>query len=174
LLFHYVNNNMSIESFKLADNEILIVKGENGLLGIAKAKGINKVLIESFEKEIELIVNPEDIIAVSCFSNNEKFISGIACMIYLIREIGIPLISFPKERKTSFIPNMLIAIGKHIILTTKIEPGKERQNMLCVAKDFDNIEIISNNENIILKGIDKIKAKMFKISQFHIQYKNNY
>jgi hypothetical protein len=165
---------MSIESFKLADNEILIMKGENGLLGIAKAKGINKVIIESFEKEMELIVNPEDIIVVSCFSNNEKFINGIACMIYLIKEIGIPLISFPKERKTSFIPNMLIAIGKNIILTTKIEPGKEKQNMLCVTKDFDNMEVISNNEEIVIKGIDKKKVNIFKINQPHIQYMNNY
>ncbi|MCC6012839.1 MAG: hypothetical protein LM593_00485 [Candidatus Verstraetearchaeota archaeon] len=165
---------MSIESFKLADNEILIMKGKNGLLGIAKAKGINKVIIESFEKEMELIVNPEDIIVVSCFSNNEKFINGIACMIYLIKEIGIPLISFPKERKTSFIPNMLIAIGKNIILTTKIEPGKEKQNMLCVTKDFDNMEVISNNEEIVIKGIDKKKVNIFKINQPHIQYMNNY
>jgi hypothetical protein len=165
---------MSIETFKLADDEILIVKGEHGILGIVRSKGIDKIFIEGFEKELELKINPEDVIVVSCFNNSEKFLKGILCMIYLIKEIGIPLISFPKERKLSFSPNMLVAIGKHIILTTKIEPGKERQNMLCVAKDFDNIEIISNNENIILKGIDKIKVKIFKISQFHIQYKNNY
>lgn len=155
---------MSIETFKLANNEILIIKGDYGILGITKAKGIDKIFIECFEKELELKINPEDIIVVSCLNNNEKFLKGIICMIYLIKEIGIPLISFPKERKFSFYPNMLIAIGKHIILSTKIDAGKEKQNMLCVTKDFDNMEIISNNEEIILKGINIMKIETFKVN----------
>ncbi|MEM0286342.1 MAG: hypothetical protein QXW34_04305, partial [Candidatus Methanomethyliaceae archaeon] len=87
----------------------MIIKGENGALAISKVGDLNKIFIEYLMKEIELQLNSEDIIAAFGFGNNEKIIKGLEYILFLIKELNLPLIAFPKNRTLSIPIKILIS-----------------------------------------------------------------
>ncbi|MDH5806592.1 MAG: hypothetical protein QXW62_02605 [Candidatus Methanomethylicaceae archaeon] len=143
----------------------MIIKGENGALAISKVGDLNKIFIEYLMKEIELQLNSEDIIAAFGFGNNEKIIKGLEYILFLIKELNLPLIAFPKNRTLSIPIKILISIGKQIELSSKIPPAIDfNPNLLCTTQEFDGIKIIAVKGGVIIEGLD--------LAKFHIQYRN--
>lgn len=154
------NNFISLEK-----NDLLIIKGENGILAISKVGDLNKIFIEHLTKEIELQLDSEDIIAAFGFGTDEKITKGLVYMLFLIKELNIPLIAFPKNRRLSVPIRILISLGRHIKLSCKIPPAiGYNPNLLCTTQEFDGMEIVAVKGGIIAKGAN--------LARFHLQYSN--
>lgn len=139
---------------KLGSDEVLFLIGSSGELGIAKASKNMQIFIGTPEgEEIVLFLQTEDLIAVSAFEVGEKAEKGIKCMIYLLRELGSPIVVLPKNHPTSTRLKMVISCGNLIRLNCNIQPGTHpEQDILCACEDLSGVEISAVEDGVEIKG----------------------
>ncbi len=126
----------------LNSDEILLVRGKEGTLGIVKAGDHTQYFLETEKEEILLALDPDDLLVASGFGTDKKTINGIKCVLYMIREVGSPFIVLPKNHPASRRLKVVVSAGDRTRLSCSITPGTHpEQDILCGADEFDGLEV---------------------------------
>lgn len=150
----------------LSDNEMLILKGKDGTIGIVKVGENNQFFLETEKEEIILALDPDDLLVASGFGTDNKTTNGLKCVLYMIREVGSPFIVLPKNHPASKRLKIVVSAGNKVRLSCNITPGTHpEQDILCGADEFDGIEI-----NGVKGGLDfkNLKNGLFEHIPFEI------
>ncbi len=126
----------------LNSDEMLLLRGKDGTLGIVKAGDHTQYFLETEKEEILLALDPEDLLVASGFGTDKKTINGIKCVLYMIREVGSPFIVLPKKHPASKRLKVVVSAGGRTRLSCNITPGTHpEQDILCGADEFDGLEV---------------------------------
>ena len=127
----------------LSDNEMVILHGNSGVIGIVKAGHDNLFFLETEEEEIVIGLEPDDLLVSSGFNTNTTTIKGIKCVLYTIREVGTPLIVLPKGHPASKRLKIVVSVGNVTRISCDITPGTHpEQDVLCGVEEFSGVEIM--------------------------------
>lgn len=144
----------SSKEISLTENEILLLRGNAGIVAIVKAGPSGQFFLETEKEEIVLGLEPHDLIVASAFSVDEKTEKGLKCVLFMIREIRSPLIVLPKNHPASPRLPIVVSAGKKTVLSCKITPGTHpNQDVLCGSNEFDNLEITGTIEGVQIKNM---------------------
>ncbi|HEY9206008.1 MAG TPA: hypothetical protein VIO58_08805 [Candidatus Methanoperedens sp.] len=126
----------------LKDNEMLLLRGKEGALGIVKVGENGRFFLETEKEEIVLALEPDDILVASGFGTDKKVLNGLKCVLYMIREVGSPFIVLPKKHPASSRLKIVVSAGSKTRISCSITPGTHpEQDILCGSDEFDGIEI---------------------------------
>ena len=144
----------STEIIEIDFDEILYLRGEHGVIGIVKA-GTGQWFIETDDSEIVLFTDEDDLFVASGFGTDEQMIEGVRCMLYLVREIGSPLIALPRNHPASGRLKIVVSAGERTTIDCKIKPGTHpEQDVLCGMEEFDGMRITGVRGGVQLQNID--------------------
>lgn len=133
-------------------DEMLMLRGKEGTLGMVKAGDHTQYFIETEKEEILLALDPEDVLVASGFGTDEKTLNGIKCVLYMIREVGSPFIVLPKNHPASNRLKSWSQPGK-IRLSCSITPGTHpEQDILCTTGEFHGLEVKGVSGGVELNG----------------------
>lgn len=150
----------------LSDNEMLLLRGKDGTLGIVKVGENNQFFLETDKEEIVLVLEPEDLLVASGFGTDNKTINGLKCVLYMIREVGSPFIVLPKNHPASKRLKIVVSAGPMTRLSCGITPGTHpEQDILCGADEFDSVEIRGVKGGVDIKNL---KNEIFEHIPFEI------
>ena len=139
--------------FRIKKDEILFIRGDNGVIGVAKSGKPQNIFMGTPKEEIVLSLDEDDLIAVSAFETGPKIEKAIKCMIHLLREIGTPLIVLDEGHPTSKRLKMVVSVGETIKLDCDITPGTHpEQDLLCSAPELSGTIIKRAKNGIIIEG----------------------
>jgi hypothetical protein len=139
----------------LSIDELLLIRGREGTLGIIKVGDNNQFFLETEKEEIILALDPDDLLVASGFSTDQKTINGLKCVLYMIREVGSPFIVLPKEHPASKRLKIVVSAGGRTRISCSIIPGTHpEQDILCGADEFDGIEIRGVKRGVEFKNIE--------------------
>jgi hypothetical protein len=147
-------------------DEMLLLRGHDGTLGIVKAGDHTQFFLETEKEEIILALDPEDLLVASGFGTDEKTVNGIKCVLYMIREVGSPFIVLPKNHPASKRLKVVVSTGPRTRLSCSITPGTHpEQDILCGASEFDGLEVKGVKGGVELNGRTggKIECVPFEI-----------
>ena len=143
-------------------DEILYLCGQDGVIGIVKA-GVGQWFIETESEEIVLFTEADDLFVASGFGTDERMIEGIRCRLYLVREIGSPLIVLPKNHPASGRLQIVVSVGEKTTIGCGIRPGTHpEQDVLCGMEEFEGMRITGVASGVQLQNIDLSKIDMRK------------
>lgn len=126
----------------LNNNEMLLLRGKEGTLGIVKVGENNQFFLETEKEEILLALEPDNLLVASGFGTDEKTMNGLKCVLYMIREVGSPFIVLPKNHPASKRLKIVVSVGDRTRVSCSITPGTHpEQDILCGADEFDGIKI---------------------------------
>ena len=126
----------------LKDNEMLLLRGKEGTLGIVKVGENGRFFLETEKEEIMLALEPDDLLVASGFGIDKKIVKGLKCVLYMIREVGSPFIVLPKKHPASNRLKIVVSAGSRTRISCSITPGTHpEQDILCGSDEFDGIEI---------------------------------
>jgi hypothetical protein len=126
----------------LNNNEMLLLRGKEGTLGIVKVGENNQFFLETETEEILLALEPDNLLVASGFGTDEKTVNGLKCVLYMIREVGSPFIVLPKNHPASKRLKIVVSVGDRTRISCSITPGTHpEQDILCGADEFDGIKI---------------------------------
>ena len=148
---------------KLSPDEILFLRGKNGELGLVKTGVPVKIFMATPHKEeVILFLQEEDLIAVSAFDNGDKIEKGIRSLIFLLKEMGSPLVVLPENHPTSQRLPLVVSCGERIRLDCNITPGTHpEQDILCACEEFSGLEITATEDGVLITG----ELKGFKVEK---------
>ncbi|MFU2191634.1 hypothetical protein [Methanobacterium sp. MZD130B] len=154
-----------VQKISLQDDEIIFLKGKSGTVGVAKFAKNGHIFIGTPDKEeIVIFLEKKDIIAVSSFNSGPVAENGIRSLIFLLREVGSPLVVLPENHPTSQRLPLVASCGEKVRLDCNITPGTHpEQNILCACDDLSGVEIKASNEGIQING----SFKNFKIDKIN-------
>lgn len=150
----------------LNNNEMLLLRGKEGTLGIIKAGENNQFLLETETEEILLALDPEDLLVASGFGTDKKTINGLKCVLYMIREVGSPFIVLPKKHPASRRLKVVVSAGSKTRISCSIIPGTHpEQDILCGSDEFDGVEISGVKGGVEFKSLKsgKVETVPFEI-----------
>ncbi|MFH1322341.1 MAG: hypothetical protein ABIH80_00720 [Methanobacteriota archaeon] len=134
-------------------DEMLLLRGRDGTLGIVKAGDHTQFFLETEKEEIILALDPEDLLVASGFGTDKKTINGIKCVLYMIREVGSPFIVLPKNHPASRRLKVVVSAGPATRLACSIIPGTHpEQDILCGPDEFDGLEVKGVKGGVELNG----------------------
>lgn len=140
-------------SVRLGQDEILFLTDAANTLGVVKAGKRKSVFIETDDEELVQFLEPDDLIAVSCFYAGEDAKKAIRSMLYLVREGGMPLLVLKKGHPASARLKMVVSAGERITLSSCIVPGTHpEQDVLCGKGSFDSMRLAGTHEGITIEG----------------------
>ncbi len=135
-------------------DEMLLMRGKKGTIGIVKVGENNQYFLETEKEEIILALEPEDLHVASGFGTDEKTINGLKCVLYMIREVGSPFIVLPKKHPASKRLKIVVSAGDKTRISCSITPGTHpEQDILCGADEFDGIEISGVKGGVEFKNL---------------------
>lgn len=144
----------------LHSTELLLVQGQSGTLAIVKVGQKRQFFVETPEDEIVLALGPEALLVASGFGTDEQIVNGLRCVLYMIREVGSPLIVLPKNHPASARLRIVVSAGKRIVLSCKITPGTHpEQHLLCGMTEFDGAKILGVAGGVELKGLENASCE---------------
>jgi len=127
----------------LANDEMLLLRGKEGTLGIVKAGENRQFFIETEKEEILLALEPDDLLVASGFGTDKKTVDGLKCVLYMIRETGSPFIVLPKNHPATKRLKIVVSAGDRTRISCRIVPGTHpEQDILCGSEEFDGVEIL--------------------------------
>jgi hypothetical protein len=139
---------------QLKSDEMLLVRGKEGTLGIIKVGENKQFLLETDTEEIILALEPEDLLVASGFGIDKTIINGLKCVLYMIREVGSPFIALPKKHPASKRLKIVVSAGDRTRLSCTIKPGTHpEQDVLCGAGEFDGVEISGVKDGVEFKNL---------------------
>jgi len=150
----------------LNNDEMLLLRGREGTLGIVKAGENGQFFLETETEEILLALGPDDLLVASGFGTDNKVISGLKCVLYMIREVGSPFIVLPKKHPASKRLKIVVSAGDRTRISCSIIPGTHpEQDILCGSKEFDGVEISGVKGGVEFKNLTggEIERVPFKI-----------
>lgn len=152
-----------VNKITISNDEILFLKGQSGTVGIAKFAKEGHIFIGTPDKEeIAMFLEPKDIVAVSAINSSPVIEQGIKSLIFLLRDVGAPLVVLPPNHPTSNRLPMVASCGEKINLDCTITPGTHpEQDILCACEELSGIEIKGTDDGIEING----PLKDFKIEK---------
>jgi hypothetical protein len=134
--------------------QLLLVRGKTGTLAIIKVGQMRQFLVETPDREIVLGVGPDAVLVASGFGTDDRIVNGLRCVLYMIREVGSPLIVLPKDHPASAQLKIVLAVGSRIVLSCNITPGTHpEQHLLCAMPEFEGVEILGVEGGVELRGL---------------------
>ncbi len=149
----------------LNENEMLLLRGKKGTLGIVKA-GSRQFFLETEKEEILLALSPDDLLVASGFGTDKTIVNGLKCVLYMIREVGSPFIVLPKKHPASKRLKIVVSAGDRTRISCKIIPGTHpEQDILCGSDEFDGVEISGVKGGVEFRNLTggRIERIPFKI-----------
>lgn len=151
----------SDEFVRIGFDEILYLCGRGGVIGVVKA-GVGQWFIETEEEEITLFTEADDLFVASGFGTGEQIVKGIGCMLYLVRDVGSPLIVLPKDHPASGRLKIVVSAGAKTTISCDITPGTHpEQDVLCGGGEFDGVRITGVAGGVRLHNIDPGKIDIW-------------
>jgi hypothetical protein len=150
----------------LNENEMLLLRGKEGTLGIVKAGDKGQFFLETETEEIILALDPEDLLVASGFGTDETTIKGLKCVLFMIREVGSPFIVLPKKHPASKRLKIVVSCGSRTRLSCSITPGTHpEQDILCGSDEFDGIEVSGVKGGVEFKNltVGRIERVLFDV-----------
>lgn len=114
-----------VKKIPLQDDEIIFLKGKSGIVGVAKFAKNGHIFIGTPDKEeVVIFLEKKDIIAVSSLKSDPLAEKGIKSLIFLLRDLGAPLVVLPENHPTSRRLPMVASCGKTCawIVTSHLAP----------------------------------------------------
>jgi len=149
-------------NINLSNDEILFLKGDNGLVGIIKIAKKNKIIYIGTpdNDEIAMFLEEDDLIAISSFNKDEKAIKSLG---YLTRESDMPIIVLDKNHPSSKRLPLVLSIGSKVKLNCNIKPGTHpEQDVLCSCDSLSGLIIAKTEDGIRLnKEFEDYEIKEF-------------
>ncbi len=140
---------------QLNNNEMLLLRGNEGTLGIVKAGEKGQFFLDTEKEEILLALEPDDLLIASGFGTDKKIINGLKCVLYMIREVGSPFIVLPKKHPASRRLKIVVSAGSRTRISCSIIPGTHpEQDILCGADEFDGVEISGVKGGVEFKNLE--------------------
>jgi len=144
----------------LNDNEMLMLHGNSGVIGIVKAGTNNLFFLETEEEEIVLGLEPDDLLVSSGFNIEKTTLDGVKCVLYMIREVGTPLIVLPKNHPASKRLKIVVSVGPRTRISCDITPGTHpEQDVLCGVDEFSGVEILGVPGGVEFKNLNSGSIK---------------
>lgn len=138
----------------LNTDEMLLVRGKEGTIGIVKVGENKQFFLETDKEEIILALEPEDLLVASGFGIDEKTIKGMKCVLYMIREVGSPFIALPKKHPASKRLKIVVSAGDRTRVSCNITPGTHpEQDILCGSSEFDGVEISGVKDGVEFRNL---------------------
>lgn len=138
----------------LSNNEMLLLRGKKGTLGIVKAGENRQFFIETEKEEILLALEEEDLLVASGFGTDKKTVNGLKCVLYMIRETGSPFIVLPKNHPATKRLKIVVSAGDRTRISCRIVPGTHpEQDILCGSEEFDGVEILGVKGGVEFKNL---------------------
>jgi hypothetical protein len=139
--------------FPLAPDEILFLCDDSNTVGIVKAHLTKLVFIETEDEELAQFLDPEDLIAVSCFAGGPRAESMVRCMLYLARDGGVPLLVLKKGHPATRRIPLVVSAGERIALSGCIQPGTHpEQDVLCGKGAMDGMALKAIKSGVRIGG----------------------
>jgi len=139
--------------FPLNFNEILFFYDERNTVGIVKAHDARRAFIETDEDELVQFLIPEDLIASSCFLGGKKARDMVRCMLFLVREGGVPLLVLRKDHPATDRIPLVVSAGERIALSGCIVPGTHpEQDVLCGKGEMDGMALTGIKGGVRAEG----------------------
>lgn len=153
-----------VQKIPLQYDEIIFLKGNTGTVGVAKFGKNGHIFIGTPDKEeIVMFLEQDDIIAVSALNSDPQSEDGIKSLIFLLREMGAPLVVLPSDHPTSQRLTMVASCGENVRLDCEITPGTHpEQDILCTCDDLSGVEIKAVKGGLEING----PLKEFKVEKF--------
>ncbi len=138
----------------LPPDEVLFLCGSTGIVGLAKFAREGSIFMGTPDlEEVAIFLGEEDLIAVSAFDTGPTVEKGIKSMIYLLREMGTPLLVLPDGHPTSRRLPLVVSCGQMVRLDCQIHPGTHpEQDILCACNDLSGTEIEATASGVKIKG----------------------
>lgn len=139
--------------FALDPYEILFLIDDNNTVGIVKAGNARRAFIETDDEELVQFLDAEDLIAASCFLGGRQARNMVRCMLYLVREGGVPLLVLKKGHPATRRIPLVVSAGERIVLSGCIVPGTHpEQDVLCGKGAMDGIVLKAENGGLSVDG----------------------
>ena len=127
----------------LEDDEIAYLCGRTGTLAIVRTLG-QFFYLETDSDEIVIFTDDDDLLVASTFEVGERARRGLFCTLYMIREMGSPLIVLPKGHPASPRLKTVVSVGEKTRIKCDIQAGTHpEQDVLCGTGEFDGVEVLS-------------------------------
>ncbi len=140
-------------SVLLDRDDLILVHGADGVLGIAKAAAKRQLFIETVDEELVMTVDADDLFVASAFDDTPAMIRAIRCTLFLIRDIASPLIVLPANHPASSRLRVVASVGQRTTIRCDIQKGTHpEQDVLCGAQGLDGLEIVAIQGGAVLRG----------------------
>jgi len=127
----------------LEDDEIAYLCGKTGTLALVRTLG-HFFYLETETEEIVLFTDDDDLLVASTFEVGDRARRGLACTLYMIREMESPLIVLPKGHPASPRLKTVVSVGERTRIRCDIQAGTHpEQDVLCGTSEFDGLEVLS-------------------------------
>lgn len=122
-------------------------------MGIVKAFNTKRVFVEAEDEELIQFLGPDDLIAASCFMGGEKAMDMVRCMLFLVREGGVPLLVLKKGHPATRRIPLVVSAGERIALSGCIVPGTHpEQDVLCGRGEMDGMTLYGVEGGVRVEG----------------------
>jgi hypothetical protein len=139
--------------FTLGFDEILFLCDDSNTVGIVKAGRAGRAFIETDEEELVQFLGPDDLMAASCFMGGEKAMDMARCMLFLVREGGVPLLVLKKGHPATRRIPLVVSAGERIVLSGCIVPGTHpEQDVLCGRGALDGMTLKGIKGGVQVEG----------------------
>ncbi len=140
---------------RLRSDEMLIVHGDSGTIGVVKSGVRKQFFVDTPGGEYVLALDTEDILVASAFGTGDRILKGLRCVLYIIRELGSPLIVLPADHPASARLKFVVSAGKRVVISCNIKPGTHpEQHLLCGMPEFEGVEFLAVEGGVELKGLE--------------------
>ncbi len=144
----------SSKEIPLKESEMLLLRGTAGTVAIVKAGPNGQFFLETENEEIVLGLESHDLIVASAFSVGERIEKGLKCVLFMIREVGSPLIVLPKDHPASPRLPIVVSAGERTVIKCSITPGTHpNQDVLCGLNEYNDMEITGTPEGVHIKNM---------------------
>jgi len=127
----------------LEDVEVAYLCGRTGTLAVVRTLG-QFFYLDTDSDEIVIFTDDDDLLVASTFEVGERARRGLFCTLYLIREMGSPLIVLPKGHPASPRLKTVVSVGEKTRIKCDIQAGTHpEQDVLCGTGELDGVEVLS-------------------------------
>ncbi|MEM0240487.1 MAG: hypothetical protein QXQ03_00520 [Candidatus Nezhaarchaeales archaeon] len=140
------------QKYSLSSEELLILEGDKGFIGITKAGKKGFIYLASPSSEVLLPYEEDYIFAIAIRKPGRPLLAR--CMIHLARDLEAPVVVLPKGHPSLKRSVVLLTIGREVEVTSKVEGGADpRIGVLCPpSPELDGLFLVSVEEGVLVRG----------------------
>lgn len=143
----------------LTSERLLVLEGTEGFIGVTKAGKKGFLYIASMYGEEVLPYDEEYVFAVAVRKPGKPLL--MKSMVHLVRDLEAPVVVLPKGHPSLKRSVVLLAVGREIKVTSKIEGGAEPEiGVLCApSPELDDLHLIGVEGGVLVRGaLLKVRA----------------